>query len=464
LTYTPDYDYEGEYVPEVIEGQWYWTAVPIDYQFPAVQYEILEELFLSEDVTEEDTEEDEVLAADAEQQGDSALATARMSQSTFWEQLEEASLKMTGNWVEEEQNLAAQFRRRKVRPRGRIRVWNTEINDWDGVEGIKVRTNRWFKWGSGWTRADGSYSINKRYRRNIRYSLKFVNRSGFRIWKSMAAIATAKYNRGGWHNRRKYSRDGWNLNIATNSVAWRLATVNNATVHYLEHCETFDVSKPHKHLRIAALNEMPVGGGSAPMLRRTWGLYGFTGHNKLLNFFYKFNKLSLKANALATLTKFIQPDILVGAKFKAGSRGTGEVYEVMFHELAHASHMKQVGSDYWVKYINYIITYGAYGNGRGKNAGICGVGEMWAYFFEAVCMQEEFGGSINDHLTPDYDWFNPGFLLEVQRRTGDVSVEEIFDCLQKDVKSFDALINELKTKTTNDDDVDEAFANYTDWP
>ena len=31
---------------------------------------------------------------------------------------------------------------------------------------------------------------------------------------------------------------------------------------------------------------------------------------------------------------------------------------------------------YWSQYINYIITYGAYGDSSKKNAGFCGVGEM----------------------------------------------------------------------------------------
>lgn len=34
---------------------------------------------------------------------------------------------------------------------------------------------------------------------------------------------------------------------------------------------------------------------------------------------------------------------------------------------------------YWSQYINYIITYGAYGDSSKKNAGSCGVGEMGGY-------------------------------------------------------------------------------------
>ena len=63
---------------------------------------------------------------------------------------------------------------------------------------MKVRTNRWFKWGHGWINANGDYSVNKRYKRDIRYSVKFENRSGFKIWNTLIVRSGAMVSWEGW--------------------------------------------------------------------------------------------------------------------------------------------------------------------------------------------------------------------------------------------------------------------------
>ena len=145
--------------------------------------------------------------------------------------------------------------------------------------------------------------------------------------------------------------------------------------------------------------------------------------------------------------------------------------------MAHASHFAKVGSSYWTKYINYIITYGAYGDGTGNNAGYCGIGEMWGNYFSAVCMDREF--RINRGFTSnviiylssdgtsdgrgDEDWYNPGFLYKVDN-ISDVTSSEIYSSLNGYSTTFEKLINQLKNKTEEYEKVDEAFNSYTDWP
>ena len=75
------------------------------------------------------------------------------------------------------------------------------------------------------------------------------------------------------------------------------------------------------------------------------------------------------------MLKKVLPDITIGT----GGHSYRKVYDVVNHELSHASHFSQVGSAHWAKYISYIMTYGSYGNGTGKNAELCGIGEMWGY-------------------------------------------------------------------------------------
>ena len=111
------------------------------------------------------------------------------------------------------------------------------------------------------------------------------------------------------------------------------------------------------------------------MLRHVWGYHGFTRDSQIIDFLEE-HEIILAANLIGLVTKFAQPDITIDAGYSS-SNDTDDVYQTTFHELGHASHMKKVGSSYWVKVINYIITYGAYGDGTGANAGYVGVAEMW---------------------------------------------------------------------------------------
>ncbi len=79
-------------------------------------------------------------------------------------------------------------------------------------------------------------------------------------------------------------------------------------------------------------------------------------------------------------------------------------------------------------------------------------------------MNSEFpSNSIVDYLNEHYLWFNPGFLKDVDS-LNDVTTSEIFSSLKPSTNSFTRLINELKTKTIYDSQVDFYFNSYPDWP
>lgn len=177
-------------------------------------------------------------------------------------------------------------------------------------------------------------------------------------------------------------------------------------------------------------------------------------------------KFDIPTSLLWIAIRFVVPDIIIKAN---ASQGTDGVFETTFHELGHASHFKKVGNGYWIKYINYIITYGnsnnPYGDGSGHNSGHAGVGEMWGNYFSALCMNQEMPrtGGVGFYLNENRDWYNPGFMLDVDN-ISDITTSEIFSCLNSSTDTFEKLISQLKTKTINDEQVDYAFANYTDWP
>jgi hypothetical protein len=437
-------DYYVDENTDTEQAQWFYTSVAKDYQFhPEITYEKIEDLFLFE-----------------ESELDERLGTNGISIDFLYD-LEDEALLITDNYEEEEetQNRFGSGRRR-VKPKGHIKVYNTNSGNFDPVVGVKVKTRRWFKWAKGWTNSQGYYKVNKSYRRNVRYTVVFKNTRGFKVWPSTISISSARYRAG------KRSKYGHNINFNTNSVGWSWSTVNNAAVKYLDYCTQFGIGKPHSNLRIVANRKS--GGGAAPMLRRTWGWIGFRTNSDLISFLGKMT-ISIPINAVHLVLRLALPDVIIKAN---SSQGTKRVFSLTFHELAHASHFKKVGSGYWTKYINYIITYGKingspYGDGSGYNSGICGVGEMWGNYLSAFFTKTEFGGTLTYWVNYDEyggeDWYNPGFLKLVDD-ISDISIADIFSCLSSDTDTFDKLIAKLKTKTIHDEQVDDAYSYYTDWP
>lgn len=480
------------------EAYWVYTAVTKDYAFrPEITYEILEELFLIEPssiVGEEETEETE--EAVVTQSGHGQLAANAMEKNNFLLDLEQEALLMTGNLAPEEVKAATADdgkttlwfwrRKSKKKPQGYVRVYNTVTRRLEPVVGIKVKTRRWFKWAKGWTNSQGFYRVNRGYRNNVRYTAVFKNTRGFKIWPSFFSISSARYRAG------RHGKSGHDFNFYTNSVGWRWATVNNATVKYLDYCTRFGVGKPDYGLRIVANSNGFGGNSAAPMLRKTWGWAGFRTNSDLISFLGKMS-ISVPANALWFIIRLVIPDIIINAN---ASNGTDGVTYLTFHELAHASHFKKVRSNYWVKYINYIITYGAYGDGSGKNAGICALGEAWAYHFGHFLTIQEFGNN-NRQLTlnafENFDplrkgngdgidrftgswrgWMPSGIMYDLMDTNTDLvragfrdnasgyTIRDIYDALDYGVESPQAFRDRLLRENNNKDEADvrELFKAY----
>lgn len=205
------------------------------------------------------------------------------------------------------------------------------------------------------------------------------------------------------------------------------------------------------------------------------------------------NGITIAANSLWIVTKLVLPDVIIK---NAPSQGTAKVFESTFHKLAHASHFKQVGSSYWIKYINYIITYGPYGNGHGINNGIVAVGEMWGYHMGYFFTLQHFGDenpiihpvamenftpfsrpsnrdikkrrcnpqldiNCNGNIIEMDGWIPVGIIHNLMDRSADIvrqgftdnvsdyTLSQIFNALQSDVQSLQAFRNRLLSNNGN---------------
>ncbi len=177
------------------EGQYpyQYAAVKVDYNFPNVEYEILEELYIPEELEE-----------------------GRQQPIVSTDDLVTEALKITNNLDKEDEETKG-----KWRPAGTIKVWDDYFETYVPVKHLEVRARRWFTTHKGFTNANGYYACDGKFRRKANYSLKF-ERYHFEILVSGATTAEL--------NGPKKKGD-WNVNMRYGPFKF-FATIFRATSHY----------------------------------------------------------------------------------------------------------------------------------------------------------------------------------------------------------------------------------------
>lgn len=305
---------------------WLYTTVSPDFVFPTgIAYEILEECYIPED-----------------------NETVGVPTKAGEVNVEDAAFALMG--YDEIPEIAT---RAATAPQGTITVYDDCLNAAVPVKGVKIRCHRLVKWAVAYTDENGHYTINKQFRFKPHYAIVFDNVKDFDIWGNWGPIARANYNLG-WQSNNGYSKL-----IGVGSTVWNWAVVNNAAYDYYKMCEHTGILKPPQRLKIFVANTS--FGSSAPILRKTIALLGLNGHSDIIDFFINISAGAL-VNIVYQLIRVALPDIIIDTKDYIGIQHKyNRIYQTVNHELAHASHFSQVGSTFWGDYINYIITYGAYG-------------------------------------------------------------------------------------------------------
>ena len=408
--------------PTIPEGSftWLYTTVKPDFAFPKeIPYEVIEACYIPAE--------------------DETISPTRGGIIN----VEEAAFLSLGYPLEEQEPET----RGKRRPEGTIRVYDDYAGTFVPVKGVKIRCHRFIKWSTTFTDESGHYTMDSKFRFGPHYAIVFDNRKGFDIWGNWGPIARANLNMG-WHSNRGHSRD-----INAGSFAWDWAAVNNATYDYYKMCEETGIAKPPRNLKIWVFKRWTTS--STPMLRRIVHPIGYNGNSSWKNFFINIGYGTL-ATVLNQMLKKVLPDITIGT----GGHSYRKVYDVVNHELSHASHFSQVGSAHWAKYISYIMTYGSYGNGTGKNAELCGIGEMWGYSMGHIQEHEYYKESIVNRVyyfgSPS-GWIKPHVVWDLCRKSI-LTKKQIYDCLVVGVDTYDRLVAKMYEKYPEKaDEIEKAF-------
>lgn len=405
--------------PDIPEGDftWLYTTVKPDFVFPKnITYEILEQCYIPKE--------------------DEQIIVTRGGTVN----VEEAAYLSLGYTLEPEPET-----RGKRRPEGIIRVYDDYTGSYVPVKGVKIRCHRFVKWSTTFTDENGHYTMDSKFRFGPHYAIVFDNAKDFDIWGNWGPLARANLNMG-WHSNRGHSRD-----INAGSFAWDWAAVNNAGYDYYKMCEASGIAKPPRTIKIWVFKGWKKS--SAPMLRRVKHAIGLNGHSDWLNFLVNIHG-SPTASLLLKMLRKLLPDITIGTS----ESNYREVYYTVNHELAHASHFSNVGSAHWAKYISYIITYGCYGDGTGRNAELCGVGEMWGYSMGHIQEHEKFSPSgFSSPYKYGKDWLRPHVFWDLFRNNI-LTKKQIFDCLVVGVDTYDKLVAKMYEKYPDKADaIEKAF-------
>ena len=407
---------------------WVYTTVKPDFVFPpGISYEILEECYIPAD--------DETIGTPTRvgvvNVEDAAFTLAGYDESALIET------------------------RAKGTPQGTIRVYDNDNRIYVPVKGVKVRCHRIIKWATAYTDENGSYTMSQSFRYKPHYAIVFDNIKDFDIWGNWGPIARANHNLG-WQSSSGYSTD-----IGEDSNAWEWAVVNNAGYEYYQMCEQTGIIKPPAKLKVWVWKNF--SSSSAPMIRRITTPIGYNGNDPWLNFFIN-SIYGMTATILNQTLKIVLPDLTIGTLYSDNSRkGYERIYRTVNHELAHASHFSKVGSEYWAKYVSYIMTYGAYGgNDSGHNAQLCAIGEMWGHAIGYNQATEQFGASSSPIGILDTvdGWIYPQVFWRIIN-TNILTKKQIYDCLTSEIDTYNKLVSKLYTLYPDQaTDIESVFDDY----
>lgn len=397
--------YHDPSVPDS-EYTYIYTVIPIGYQFPTA-FEVLDSCIIPLDIHNPNY--------------DILSQIEKKSCELFQEDEDELSGNQSGQQRCESHN-----------PSGTISVYNTDINDIEGIRDIKVTMRNVVKVSSRYTDDNGYYASETNFwRKKIHYALHFKNANGVQIRSNVACLIPAYYNKG------KCNSNGITFALYRNSVAWKWATTNNAEkFYYTTICSDFNITLPASDLRIwvtPLLSIFSSSSGSAPMLHR------IKIESALSDTIENSCQTRNTANNLL-------PDIII---LRTAQDSTHDFQSTVWHELAHASHYEQAHAEYWNNFVNGIIWNqlllgNCYGNGTHPRDGYIAVGEMWAYFMEYKTIKQFLPASSyykNNYEIADY-WFKPAIMKKLN--TNMLFVYNIFACLTPDVHTIPALKNKLQ--------------------
>ncbi|MGB0404415.1 MAG: hypothetical protein ACPGEG_09985 [Salibacteraceae bacterium] len=275
-TYYQDPSLNGEDIT------WQYTVVDKDHIFENIQYEILANLFLPEQIVEDNSISD----------------TSILNQA--YDLVDEAWY-LSGN-----SNLQSGSRGGKWNPSGKIMAFDDAKGGNVAVQGAKVIVRNWFRYQTRVTDASGSFTCGN-WRRRVSYAVKWESTGikGFDVRN--------RYSIQVWYTGPK-KRSGWNPVITSGKPLLHATIFRAADMYFYRPIDNLSRPALLKRLKLNGVDDSDPNGTAEGV---NWG-------NNWQSF--------LGAGF---------PNIKIWSKDENGIKyKTHKVFNTVIHELAHTTHIK----------------------------------------------------------------------------------------------------------------------------
>ncbi|MEX6686345.1 hypothetical protein QTN47_02510 [Danxiaibacter flavus] len=294
------------------------------------------------------------------------------------------AMRITGN---EDETLTQEVitNSRKYKPAGIIRVQDNTIGMDLPLRGVTVKTRRWFNLVNTTTDANGRFQVNRSYRKKATVLVKMKSgaasvrgiNGALKVWQYVFPIKKniGLYSSTGMENI-SYTFS-YNSNAgSTEAMTWAGASAMNSLWDMYQYCQADGIAVPPARLSIW-LSSAVTNNASTPML-------GYIGAPSLVTQVVDRFFSNARFQVTTEIKKIVQsilPDVTYRYTTSNGlTQSSQEVNNVLFHELAHSVHYRQAGTDFWNKYITYVVLNNGYGEKTTSGSGRIAISEAWAYF------------------------------------------------------------------------------------
>jgi hypothetical protein len=313
----------------------------------------------------------------------------------------------------------------KKKPGGRIILTDTQTGD-EGVRRVKVKTIK-HHWGFIWRNTDtddeGCWKMDKAYNvRRMKTKVVFKDRAsdravirsfrGARFWNAFLKPVkyTWKLRRNGknWHALCLRLEDDPEDHTSKQEEGYVAALTNNGMHEYYDDFGV-DLPSPGK-LRIL-IHTLDDRLNAAPMFRMMDN--NLIALSDITDYLAAYQ--TIFTGLLYTFWDISKPDIFISF---GDPDPSDDKRQTVYHEMVHASQYAQVGRDWWIDYVTYIMTrVGSgeplpYGDGTTPGAGRAELAEGMAESVELYLADLKYGLLHSDGFAQLRRYMNQAELLE----------------------------------------------------
>lgn len=396
---------EGDYYPQPGIGEnelpWFYTVVPVGFTPPAgITYEVLQSVYLTDDLALE-TEALRITGNPIEPDCNSGASGGASTASSPWFCPRIGPCRPPGPPVPGTD---------ANQPAGWIRVRDKQLGVDQGVPNAKVVARRWFKIERTQTDNDGRFVCGRRFRNKVNIIVKMQNSEvevraikSVYFWQIWFPVKTSIGKFSGILNNVNYVFTDDNEDKTNQHKLWFAGTVLRSYADYNTMAAQQGVGPAPSDLTVLLSTLGSSGSGSAPMNRHR------TNAGAMPQSYVEYFLAHPGTSALSQLFNYLyNSKLLAGVDVSFGYHKTdfqsSDARELIYHELAHASHFQQVGQQWWNSFVYAVAsetarfgingTASPYGDGAvGEVSDYIGLAESWAYHLGHFFTNTTYGAS-----------------------------------------------------------------------